>query len=298
MLNFIKKYQKLFVLLVLLLILIRIINVASLDKDYNLVEGVIVDLITPSFRIINSVQNWLEDSTKVVLKYQQVKEENEELRQKIKDLNYYQNKLEKIMAQNQKFRELLNFKEYVPYDLVGASVISHGADNWSKTVMIDQGKRDGVRRNMLVIAENGYLVGRINRVTNRTAQVLLLSDPTFVIGGLVQRDDSRDLGVVKGQLEDEKLLMEDLAWDADIEEDDIIVTSGLSEHYPRGLSLGKVMSVSPDNYGLTQKAEIDSFADLTKLEKVLVITDFSTKTDLLSPTSDNYPEFNEQKEVE
>ncbi|WP_408954915.1 rod shape-determining protein MreC [Natroniella sp. ANB-PHB2] len=295
MLNFLKKHQKLFVLCVLLLILIRIINLASLDKDYNLVEGAIIDLISPSFRIINSVQNWLKDSTKMVLNYQQVKDENEKLRKKIKNLDYHRNKLQKIMAQNQKFRELLNFKEYVPYDLVGASVISYGTDNWSKIVMIDQGKKDGIGRNMPVIAENGYLVGRVNRVTNRTAQVLLLNDPTFVIGGIVKRENSRDLGVVKGQLEDGKLIMEDLVWDADVKEGDIIVTSGLSEHYPRGLPLGKVMSVSPDNYGLTQKAEIDSFADLDKLEKLLVITDFSTKTDLLAPTPDDYPELNEEE---
>ncbi|MCK8815870.1 rod shape-determining protein MreC [Natroniella sulfidigena] len=295
MLNFSKKHQKIFVTLILLLILIRVINLASLDKDYNLVEGAIVDLINPGFGLINSVQNWLKESTRVVLNYQQVKEENKQLKEKINELNYYQNKLNKVMVQNQNFRELLNFKEYVPYDLSGASVISYGSDNWSKTLMIDQGQKDGIERNMPVVAENGYLVGRINRVTNRTAQVLLLNDPTFVIGGLVQREESRDLGVVKGQLEDEELIMEELAWDADIKKGDIIVTSGLSEHYPRGVPIGEVMSVSPDNYGLTQKAEIDSFAMLSKLEKVLVITDFSTKTDLsISSFDEKHPELNEE----
>jgi rod shape-determining protein MreC len=110
-----------------------------------------------------------------------------------------------------------------------------------------------------------------------------VTDKKVVVGGLVSRSSSRDLGVIRGREESNKLVMNDLSWDADIKEKDIIVTSGLSGNLPKGLPLGEVISVRPDNYGLTQEAILKPFLDLNKLEEVLTITDFTTKTDISLP---------------
>ena len=73
--------------------------------------------------------------------------------------------------------------------------------------------------------------------------------------------------------------MENISWntrseEGDIKEGDIIVTSGLSDNYPRGIPIGEVVSVETDNYGLSQKAEIKLFMKKKTIEEVLVITGF------------------------
>ena len=70
--------------------------------------------------------------------------------------------------------------------------------------------------------------------------------------------------------------MDNIAWDADIQQNDVILTSGLSNNFPSGLKIGEVISVENDNYGLSQKAEINLYINNITLEEVLVITNFKS----------------------
>ncbi|MFO7819921.1 MAG: rod shape-determining protein MreC [Halanaerobacter sp.] len=279
-----RKNHKIVLSILLLISLIRIVNLIGVDKDYNFLEQVVIDyLFRPFFITIDGVKDFIGRNIEVIADYQETKENNKRLKKKVKELNYRLNKLKKIKNENQRLRRLLNFKERVPYQMIGASVISHSADNWSQVVTINRGQQSGIEAKMAVIAERGYLIGVVKRVTRHTAQVLLLTDQEFVTGGLVSRTSSRDLGVIRGRRDSNKLLMNNLSWDADINAKDTIVTSGLSGNLPKGLPIGEVISVSPDNYGLTQEAEIDPFLALERLEEVLVITDFTAKTDISLP---------------
>ncbi|PRX28970.1 rod shape-determining protein MreC [Orenia metallireducens] len=286
-LEFLKEHRKKILIIIFVIVLIRFINLVGRDRDYNRFEGLIIDLLKPGFVVVNSIEEFSKGTFRVILDYKSVKEENEKLKDKVENLNYNLKQIEKIMLENHRLRELLNFKEFAPYKVVGGSVIGHSSENWSNVLVIDRGSKAGIRRKMPVVAKNGYLLGITQQVTAHTAQILLINDGNFVAGGLVQRKDSRDLGVIKGQTQESRLLMNNLAWDADIRVGDTIVTSG-SQYYPKGLPIGKVISVSPDNYGLTQAALIAPFIDVRRVEEVLVITDFSTKVDLLEPLNSDH----------
>ena len=284
MLDFLRKNHKIVLSILLLIALIRIVNLIGADKDYNLLEKIMIDYIfRPFFITIDGIKDVIGRNFKVITNYQEVKESNQELKDKIEQLNYKLTNLEKVKNENKRLRKILNFKERVPYQVVGASVISHSSDNWSQVVTINRGQKSGVETKMAVVAEEGYLIGIVKRATDYTAQVLLITDQQFVTGGLVSRSSSRDLGVVRGRKGSKNLLMNNLSWDADIVSEDIIVTSGLSGNLPKGLPIGEVISVSPDNYGLTQEAKVKPFLDLNRLEEVLVITNFTTKTDVSLP---------------
>lgn len=287
MLDFLRKNHKIVLSILLLLALIRIINLIGNDKEYNLLEKIVIDYVfRPVFIAVDSVKDVVGRNLQVITNYQNIKRANKRLKKKVDQLNFKLNTMEKVKNENQRLRELLNFKERVPYQIVGASVISYSADNWSQVVTINRGKKAGIKAKMAVLAEKGYLIGVVKRVTNHTAQVLLLTDQQFVTGGLVSRTSSRDLGVVRGRKKSNNLLMNNLSWNADIKPKDIIVTSGLSGNLPKGLPIGEVISVSPDNYGLTQEAELNPFLALNRLEEVLVVTEFTTKTDISLPPFD------------
>ncbi|AGB41893.1 rod shape-determining protein MreC [Halobacteroides halobius DSM 5150] len=296
-LNLFKKHYKKILVIILIVAVIVFINLLGVDKSYNFLEEVVIDLFNPIFSRIDRAQDWTSRTLRVILNYKEVKKENQRLKDRISNLIYKQQQLEKIMHQNQRLRKLLNFKKHKPYQVVGASVISRSTDNWSNTIMINCGKQDGVRRKMPVVAKKGYLIGRIQRVSEHSAQVILINDPNFVTGGLVRRKASRDLGVVKGQVKkNNKLLFDNLAWDANIKIGDTIVTSGLSKYYPKGLPIGEVISVRPDDYGLTQEATLLPFIDLKMIEEVLVITDFNTKTNISFPSLNRDYKLNQEDE--
>jgi len=283
-LDFLRKNHKVVLSILLLIALIRIVNLIGVYKDYNFLEKLIIDhVFRPFFIAVDGTKDLIGRNLNLLTNYQATKEKNKKLQERVEELNYRLNRLKKIKNENQRLRNLLNFKEKVPYQVVGASVVSYSADNWSQIVTINRGQQDCLKTKMAVVADKGYLIGVIKRVTNHTAQVVLLTDQEFITGGVVSRTSSRDLGVLRGRKGSNELLMNDLSWNADINSGDTIVTSGLSGNLPKGLPVGKVISVSPDNYGLTQEAKIDPFLALERLEEVLVITDFTTKTDVSLP---------------
>lgn len=179
---------------------------------------------------------------------------------------------EALRQENVRLRRLLQFKDRMPYSTLGAHVIARSGDEHSRWVILNVGLSDGVEEKMAVITYSGILIGIISRVSWNASQVLLINDPEFSVGGMVQRVQSRDIGVVKGQLEDSRvLIMENLAWDADISKGDLIVTSRLSPYFPQEIPIGYVIHVEHEDYGLAQKAYIESPTSLHRVEEVLVL---------------------------
>lgn len=175
--------------------------------------------------------------------------------------------LRELEQENVRLRGLLNFKQKSTLHLVSARVIARSPDSWSSSVIIDKGKFNGVRRGMAVINGQG-LVGRVAESVDYSSKVLLINDPSQGISSIVQR--SRQEGLVSGSL-GSNLIMRYLPEDAQITIGDIIVTSELSQVYPKGLLIGKVVNIAKEFSGLSLYAVVKPAADLSSLEEVSVI---------------------------
>lgn len=275
MLDFSENKYKVIVIGLIVFLLLSFFNLIGTDRDYNFVEGIFIDLLSPVFSVTNNVQNMFGNVRSVIFEMQEVKQENQKLRDQVATLQYNQNKLEAVINQNERLKDLLNFKEKAPHEILGAEVIGYNTGNWSSTALINEGRANGVEQGMPVISGKGYLAGIVQRTSRNNSQIILISDMNFVTSALVA--ESRDIGTVKGQIHADQLLMDNLEWDAEIEAGDIIVTSGLSKNYPKEIPIGRVTSVFPDDYGLSQAAYIKPFADLKRLEEVLVITNYDSE---------------------
>ena len=175
--------------------------------------------------------------------------------------------LREIEQENARLKGLLGFKQKSPLRLVCARVIARSPDSWSSSVIIDKGRSSGLRRGMAVINIRG-LVGRVIEVAENNSKVLLVNDPSQGISSIVQR--SRQEGLVTGSL-GSNLIMRYLPSDAQIEAGDIIITSELSQIYPKGLLVGKVINIGKEFSGLSRYAVIKPAAELSSIEEVLVI---------------------------
>ncbi|MBM7623096.1 rod shape-determining protein MreC [Sporohalobacter salinus] len=274
--SFFRGHQKFILVLVILVLVLSLVNLAdSFFPDNDWGQGIIIDVISFFTEGIDLVSDKISSSFSVIFNYSKVKDENSELKEEVKKLNWKIQRLKEVEKENKRLRSLLKFKERVSFEVMGAKVISKSADNWSRLITINRGSNSGLKPKMLVVTYDGYLVGRVKKVTTYNAQVLLLSDPNFTIGGLVAKKESREIGIVNGTLNQRKRLkMKRLPWDAEVKVDDKVITSGLSDTYPKGIAIGEITEVKPDDYGLTKLAILQPFVDLNTFEEVLVITDF------------------------
>ena len=172
-----------------------------------------------------------------------------------------------IYLENKRLKQLLKFKEAAPYKMVAASVIARAADNWSSVIIIDKGISSGIKRGDVVISYLG-LVGRVIEASGSASKILLINDPSIGVSSLNQR--SRQEGLVSGTL-GSSLVMKYLPRDADLKLGDTIVTSGLSNIYPKGLLIGSITEIGEEFSGLSRFVTIKPAVNLSSIEEVLVI---------------------------
>jgi rod shape-determining protein MreC len=174
--------------------------------------------------------------------------------------------LESKAAEADRLALLLNFKqshEKVP--MVMARVIGASAGAASRTVEIDRGENDGVRRNMGVITPDGA-VGKIIEVYRDTSQVLLLSDKDGGAGAMLV--NSRIQSPVRGT-GDPTLSMGFVAAEENVSIGEKIVTSGMDKIFPRDIPVGTVLEVKQGNP--FKQIRVKPAAKLDQLEEVIVL---------------------------
>jgi len=194
--------------------------------------------------------------------------QNEFLRKESDFLKQKLRTVEDIYFENKRLKNLLSFKQKSPYKVIAAMVIARSADSWSSLIIIDKGSYQGLRRGLAVVSYLG-LVGRVVELTQNTAKIMLINDPNIGVAAIVQR--SRQQGAVSGTM-GSSLIMRYLPRDADIKVSDTVLTSGLTEVYPKGLLIGTVVSVGEEFSGLSRYAIIKPAVNLANIEEVLIVT--------------------------
>jgi len=176
--------------------------------------------------------------------------------------------LQEVELENDRLRQALQFRETVEHRLVPAHVIAHDVSSDYFLIRIDRGERDGVTVGLGVISTAG-LVGRVQRVTPSYSDVLTLIDPTSNIDAIIQR--SRARGIISGQAKQLSCRLKYVDRLEDVAVNDTVVASGFGAIFPKGLLLGYVTAVSPNNNGILQTITVKSAVDIYRLEEVFLV---------------------------
>src|SRR5688500_158809 len=91
---------------------------------------------------------------------QQIRQDNESLRQEVAQLRIALQQERALAEQSRTLQQLRDLHEAAGLQTAAAAVIGSGPDAFFRTLTIDKGTRDGLRRDMAVIAPSG-VVGRI-----------------------------------------------------------------------------------------------------------------------------------------
>ncbi len=204
-----------------------------------------------------------------------IHEENQWLRRKSAELMLENSGLKEAQLENQRLRQLLDFKFESQLDLIAAKVIGKKESGFLNSVVLDAGKAEEIKKNMAVVTAQG-LVGKVLQVGKNHSTAELLLDRNFRVSAMVQR--SRVSGIIKW-IEGENVVLSEVPKRSDVKVDDLVVTSGLSFIFPGGLKVGKVIDVEGEKKGMFIVVTVKPVVDFTKLEEVFVIRDqeFSTQ---------------------
>jgi rod shape-determining protein MreC len=137
-------------------------------------------------------------------------------------------------------------------------------------IIIDRGSNDGIQRGMPVVTAQG-LIGRVDAVIADAARVQLITDPASSVNIRLQNLSLQAVltGSVTGDLS-----LDLIPQDVLVEEGSVVLTSGLGGSYPPDLIIGQVINVRRRESDLFQEAFVQPVVDFTRLEIVLVITNF------------------------
>ncbi len=235
------------------------------------VKGAVRDGISPLQGMLRGGVREIRETFRYIRGIGDLALENRGLSEEIVYLRGEVRMARELERDNQTLRDLLGFVKRSPNRLVSCEVIGRDSTGWWQTVRLDKGTAAGVAEDRAVITPDG-LVGRTVSVSARTADVVLLSDPSCKVSVRLAR--SGVFGVVTGlgpkPGDQPACRMDYISKTADVQAGDEVVTSGLGGVFPKGLLAGRVSRVAPHEDGLYQTAWIDSAADLGALEYAFV----------------------------
>ena len=190
-----------------------------------------------------------------------------EQEQQINELESRLVHLEEVLLENSRLKRLLDFNENLPQKSVGVRIIGYGLKPWKKSILLNKGSSQGVKPQSVLVVPAG-LVGRIVDVGVLSSQAITITDPESRVTAITLT--SRAQGVIEGN-GGSKLKLRYLNLDDAVQVGEIVVTSGLSDIYPKGLRIGRIESIERDPDGLHLAATVRPAVRFSKIEEMLCL---------------------------
>lgn len=182
--------------IIVLIILVLLTNIKT--GSINGIENAFSKIVMPIQNGLTYLKNKISGNNAFFEDINNIKAENEALRERNSKLEEALRELEIIKAENATLREYNNMSEkYSEYKTVPAYIINKDISNLSDTMVINVGSNDGIKENMPVITTEG-LVGYIISTTDKTSKIQPLIDPATSVSASLST--SRDGVIVKGIL--------------------------------------------------------------------------------------------------
>lgn len=256
--------------IITIIILVAIVILSNNDGENSVLENIGSKIVMPIQNGLTYLKNKISGNSTFFTDINTLKEENEKLANRNKELEKSLKEIESIKTENETLKEYLGLTEkYSHYKTIPGDVINKDISNYSRTITLNIGSNDGVKKDMTVIAEEG-LVGHVISVTDNTAKVQTIIDPASSVSSMLST--TKESIICKGTLEDKSTLKAMyIPTEAGVIQGDTVQTSGLGGLYPKGLQIGTIKKVV-DTENLTDRyAQVEVAVDFNKLNSVLVI---------------------------
>lgn len=257
------KRRKVYIAVVCIFFLLLIFK-GAINHGVELVSYVVF----PIQKKIYEIGDYIKRTKEAIVSYQEILEENQVLKNEQIKYDILLSYNEKILEENRRLQEILKIKEEKNLNLKVAKVNFRNPSNLYTRFYINLGKKDGVKKNMIVLSGE-TLIGKVGRVYENYSIVDMITSENFNVSALTE---SQILGIIKGSdEEDGTLYFEANTFQNNIEIGEKIYTSGISEIYPKGLYIGKVSEIDEDNGELFRSIKVKNDIDILNMMEVLIL---------------------------
>ncbi len=243
--------------------------------------GGVLDLAVPVQKMVALPVDLVRDSWRHYIDLVGVREQSDVLRRRIAELEDDNLQLREALVASGRLERIAKMREQYEIPMLPAELVGVDVSPWFRSVLLDQGRADGVRSGMPVISERA-LAGLVTATSEDAARTMLLLDRQSAVDGTVQR--SRARGIVRGV--GDLLEFEFVARGNDVRAGDVVITSGLDGVYPKGLLIGQVREVTDAGSRLLATAQVEPAVDFGRLEQVFVMLHRAPTMDLLYEQED------------
>ncbi|HPN73306.1 MAG TPA: rod shape-determining protein MreC [Candidatus Omnitrophota bacterium] len=227
---------------------------------FNLAKAVSLKVVTAPVVVFNSAVKYFRSR-------RSLDRENFALKAKVTELSLELARAKGLVAENRRLKDLLDLKEGLGYETISAEVIARDPNNWIGSFTVNKGSGNGIKKGAAVCSSKG-LVGRVADVYPQTSLVMLVTHPGFRAGGMLVETGLN--GVVEGDGKGHARLLY-LPLDSEVRLGQTVVTSGHSREFPKGVVIGRVISVEKNATGLFKNAVLKPEASAYEQDEVICL---------------------------
>jgi len=272
-------FSKRNIIILIIAVLIASIAVISLNTNGSsgFVTGTAEYVTNPLKRIASSVARTFESIYGYMYEYDQLVQENEQLKRDIASLQLDYSETVEIVEENQRLRELVGLKErHSDWTFDEAEILQWSASNYVSSFTISKGSENSsIKVGDAIATEYGVLVGRVSAVGAQDSTCISIIDTTF--SAAVNVGSLGATGTAHGEfslMRDGTLRINGLTDDSSVFTGDQVVTSGRGGVLPEGLVLGTVTGVKLESSGIGVYAIVKPEAEFNKALYVYFVSDF------------------------
>jgi len=240
--SFLKKKKNLSILLLLIFIQMILISIqAPLGEEESFFKKTLLSVFIP---VQDGIAYFFHGSNIFWRNYfflHDIQVKNNSLQEKNFLLKHENELLRKALKKYQGEKKVEEIFKQAHKKIIAARIIGLDAGNIFKSININKGSADGVKKNMVVLDLSGNLVGRIITVTLRGARIQLLTDNDAGIS--VTSEENKSIGVLSGSGKGLCQVNYILNTNKDLDIGNIIITTGYDEIYPPGIRVGEIITI-------------------------------------------------------
>ena len=258
----------------LLLFLAAVVAVFTLKTPQTrAIQTWVMGVLSPFIRGGAQVEQQVQQVTASPRDVAALEDENRRLQQEVDNLSITARKYEDALAENNKFRGMLEYRQQIDMKLTAARVLRRSSSNWWNTVIIDKGTADGVGTDSAVITYVGQIgmVGKTGKVALHTAEVILLTDEECRVAARIEGMQAQ--GILMGERGGFEtrpdLRLKFLDRTLKITPGAAVYSTGEGGVFPGNILLGKVKTFEIRD--ISGEAVVESAVDFSLLQDVFVV---------------------------
>jgi len=266
---FLKEKKSLIILIALVFFQLVLISLQVPLGEENYFERAIFSIFSPIQHGIVFFFQKIGDIWESYFYLQNVQSQNLKMQEEILFLRQENNLIRNALKNLLDEKEIKENLSKIHKNILVARVIGLDASNLYKSIVINKGSLDKLKKNMVVVDKYGNLVGRvIGPISIKESKVQLITDTKSGISVISQKN--REPGVLTGDGKGGCLLKYILATAKDILEGEPVITSGFDGIFHSSIRVGEIISVEPTT-DLFKKIGVQPYFDIRHLDQVVVL---------------------------